>query len=88
MAFNIQNVKNSLNPAASTVPPGWHYDAAMDQYVNDQGLRVDALEAARHGNLIKAIINIHGPQVLQQATGHISQAAAISSAGKIGRAHV
>ena len=75
MAFNIQNVKNALNPAASTVPPGWHYDAAMDQYVNDQGLRVDALEAARHGNLIKAIINIHGPQALQMATGHISQAA-------------
>ena len=75
MAFNIQNVKNALNPAASTVPPGWQYDAPMDQYVNDQGLRVDALEAARHGNLIKAIINIHGPQALQATTGHISQSA-------------
>ena len=61
--------------SGSSVPPGWHYDAPMDQYVNDQGLRVDALEAARHGNLVRAIINIHGPQALQMATGHISQAA-------------
>ena len=56
---------------ASAVPPGWHYDAAMDGYVNDHGLRVDSLEAARHGNLVKAIINIHGPQALQGATGAI-----------------
>ena len=61
--------------SGSSVPPGWHYDAPMDQYVNDQGLRVDALEAARHGNLVKAIINIHGAQALIPATGHISQAA-------------
>ena len=74
-AFNIQNVKNALNPAATTVPPGWLYDAMRDGYVNDQGLRINSLDVVTHGGVTKAIIAIHGPQALQSSTGHISQAA-------------
>ena len=75
MAFNIQNVKNALNPVATTVPPGWLYDAMNDGYVNDQGLRINSLDVIDHGGIVKAIIAIHGAQALVPATGHISQAA-------------
>ena len=65
MAFNIQNVKNSLNPVATTVPPGWLYDAMNDGYVNDQGLRINSLDVVKHGGITKAIIAIHGIRALQ-----------------------
>ena len=75
MAININQMRNAINPAATTVPPGWMYDAAMDGYVNDQGLRVDSFEIMNHGGITKAIIAIHGAQALMVATGHVSQAA-------------
>ena len=58
-----------------TVPPGWNYNAMYDGYVNVQGLKISKLDVINHGSIVKAIIAIHGPQALQMATGHISQAA-------------
>ena len=57
-----------------TVPPGWNYNAMYDGYVNVQGLKISKLDVINHGGIVKAIIAIHGPQALQMATGHISQA--------------
>ena len=65
----------TTNNSGYAVPPGWYYDAARDGYVNDHGLRVDSFEVLNHGNLVKAIIAIHGAQALMVATGHVSQAA-------------
>ena len=65
----------TTNNSGYAVPPGWMYDAARDGYVNGHGLRVDSFEVLNHGNLVKAIIAIHGAQALMVATGHVSQAA-------------
>jgi len=71
---------------ASAVPPGWNYDPAMDRYYHNSGLYVDALDVAKCGSIVAAIKAIHGPQALQMATGHVSQASGQYS--KHSRGHI
>mgnify|MGYP003342215709 FL=1 len=60
----------TMNPASS-VPPGWHYDASMDQYVDSIGRYVTRQDADTYGSIIQAIVAIHGSQALQGAYGAI-----------------
>ena len=57
---------------ASTVPPGWKFDAMTDSYINGRGLRITQLDIADHGDLTKAIIAIHGASALYVVTGATS----------------
>ena len=61
----------TMNPASS-VPPGWHYDASMDQYVDSIGRYITRQDADTYGSIIQAIVAIHGSQALQGAYGVIS----------------
>ena len=73
MAINIKAMKRAMTPMATTVPPGWNYDAKNDYYIDSIGRYVSNMDATKHGGIVAAIIAIHGPQALQ---------------GEIGRAHV
>jgi len=56
---------------ASSVPPGWNYDAKNDYYIDSIGRYVSKLDVATHGSIVAAIKAIHGSQALQGATGAI-----------------
>ena len=69
MAINMKAMKQAMTPMATAVPPGWHYDAKNDYYIDSIGRYVSNMDATKHGGIVAAIIAIHGPQALQGATG-------------------
>lgn len=80
MAVNIKNMISSMSGAASTVPPGWMYDAMTDSYINGKGLRVTQLDIVDHGSLVKAITAIFGTTALQNVQGATSGSNQMASA--------
>lgn len=66
--------------AASTIPPGWMYDAMTDSYINGKGLRITQLDIMDHGDLTKAIVAIFGTTALQNVKGATSGSNQMSSA--------